>query len=58
MRGNFVQQVSRLLTTNDLVVLNGSVEQKTQLASLLGGIPEAIARNHPEVAMIIAYFPK
>jgi len=58
VRGNFVQQVSRLLKTNDLLVLNGSVEQKTQLVSLFGRIPEAIARNHPEVAMIIAYFPK
>ena len=58
VRGNFVQQVSRLLKPNDLLVLNGSVEQKNQLVSLFGRIPEAIARNHPEVAMIIAYFPK
>lgn len=57
MRGNFVQQVSRLLKTNDLLVLNGSVEQKTQLLSVLGRIPEAIAHTHPNVAMIIAYFP-
>ncbi|MBD6615976.1 cation:proton antiporter [Komarekiella sp. 'clone 1'] len=56
VRGNFVQQVSRLLKTNDLLVLNGSVEQK-QLLSVLGRIPEAIAHNHPEVAMIVAYFP-
>ncbi|WP_414543321.1 cation:proton antiporter [Nostoc sp. CCY0012] len=58
VRGNFVRQVSRLLTTNDLLVLNGTVEQKTQLFSLLGHAPEAIARSHPEVAMIIAYFPQ
>ncbi|MEA5516046.1 cation:proton antiporter [Nodularia sp. UHCC 0506] len=58
VRGNFVRQVSRLLKTNDLLVLNGTVEQKTQLFSLLGHAPEAIARSHPEVAMIIAYFPQ
>ncbi|KZL48370.1 cation:proton antiporter [Nodularia spumigena CS-588/02] len=58
VRGNFVRQVSRLLKSNDLLVLNGTVEQKTQLFSLLGHAPEAIARSHPEVAMIIAYFPQ
>ncbi|MEA5583584.1 cation:proton antiporter [Nodularia harveyana UHCC-0300] len=58
VRGNFVRQVSRLLKSNDLLVLNGTVEQKNQLFSLLGNAPEAIARNHPEVAMIIAYFPQ
>lgn len=57
VRGNFVRQVSRLLKTNDLLVLNGTVEQKNQLFSLLGHAPEAIARSHPQVAMIIAYFP-
>jgi Kef-type K+ transport system membrane component KefB/nucleotide-binding universal stress UspA family protein len=58
VRGNFVRQVSRLLKTNDLLLLNGAVEHKTQLFSLLGHAPEAIARNHPKVAMIIAYFPQ
>jgi Kef-type K+ transport system membrane component KefB/nucleotide-binding universal stress UspA family protein len=57
VRGNFVRQVSRLLKSNDLLVLNGSVDHKHQLFSLLGQAPEAIARNHPEVAMIIAHFP-
>ncbi|MEA5620556.1 cation:proton antiporter [Cronbergia sp. UHCC 0137] len=57
VRGNFVKQVSRLLKTNDLLLLNGSVEYTTQIFSLLGHDPEAIARNHPNLAMIIAYFP-
>ncbi|MDB9371818.1 cation:proton antiporter [Nodularia sphaerocarpa] len=57
VRGNFVRQVSRLLKNNDLLLLNGTVEHKNQLFSLLGHAPEAIARNHPQVAMIIAYFP-
>jgi nucleotide-binding universal stress UspA family protein len=57
VRGNFVRQVSRLLKTNDLLVLNGSVEHKHQIFSLLGQVPEAIAHNHPKVAMIIAHFP-
>ncbi|MBH8553421.1 cation:proton antiporter [Nostocaceae cyanobacterium CENA357] len=58
VRGNFVRQVSRLLKPNDILLLNGTVEHKHQLFSLLGHAPEAIARSHPEVAMIIAYFPK
>jgi Kef-type K+ transport system membrane component KefB/nucleotide-binding universal stress UspA family protein len=57
VRGNFVRQVSRLLKTDDLLLLNGSVEHKHQLFSLLGQVPEAIARNHPKLAMIVAYFP-
>ncbi|AUT03354.1 cation:proton antiporter [Nostoc sp. CENA543] len=57
VRGNFVRQVSRLLKTNDLLLLNGGVEHKTQLMALFGKAPEAIAHNHPEIAMIIAYFP-
>ncbi|MTJ10279.1 cation:proton antiporter [Anabaena sp. UHCC 0204] len=58
VRGNFVTEVSRLLNTNDLLLLNGSVAQKTQIFSLLGHVPEAIARNHPQLAMIIAYLPQ
>ncbi|AFY46304.1 Kef-type K+ transport system, membrane component [Nostoc sp. PCC 7524] len=58
VRGNFVRQVSRLLKSNDLLLLNGAVEHQGQLFSLFGNAPEAIARNHPEIAMIIAYFPQ
>jgi Kef-type K+ transport system membrane component KefB/nucleotide-binding universal stress UspA family protein len=57
VRGNFVRQVSRLLKPNDLLVLNGSVAHKTQLFSHIGKVPEAIAHSHPQVGMIIAYFP-
>lgn len=58
VRGNFVRQVSRLLKSNDLLLLNGAVEHQAQLLALFGNAPEAIARNHPEIAMIIAYFPQ
>ncbi|UKP00567.1 cation:proton antiporter domain-containing protein [Nostoc sp. UHCC 0870] len=58
VRGNFVRQVSRLLKSNDLLLLNGAVEHKNQLLVLFGKAPEAIARNHPEIAMIIGYFPQ
>lgn len=58
VRGNFVRQVSRLLKDNDLLLLNGTFEQKNQLFSLLGHAPEAIARSHPQAAIIIAYFPQ
>lgn len=58
VRGNFVRQVSRLLKSNDLLLLNGTVEHKAQFMALFGKAPEAIAHNHPEIAMIIAYFPQ
>ncbi|MBD2294163.1 cation:proton antiporter [Anabaena sphaerica FACHB-251] len=58
VRGNFVKEVSRLLKTNDLLLLNGSVAQKGQIFSLLGHVPEAIAHNHPKVAMMIVYLPQ
>ncbi|MBD2388616.1 cation:proton antiporter domain-containing protein [Cylindrospermum sp. FACHB-282] len=57
VRGNFVRQVSQLLKTNDLLLLNGAVEQKNQIFSLLGDVPEAIARTQSQVGMIIAYVP-
>ncbi|MBW4642802.1 MAG: cation:proton antiporter [Goleter apudmare HA4340-LM2] len=57
VRGNFVRQVSRLLKSNDLLLLYGNFDHKTQLLSLLGDAPEAIARSHPKIAMIVAYFP-
>ncbi|MBD2663372.1 hypothetical protein B6N60_03253 [Richelia sinica FACHB-800] len=57
VRGNFVRQVSQLLKPNDLLLFNGAVEHKNQIFSLLGSVPSAIARNHPQVGMIVAYFP-
>jgi hypothetical protein len=39
-------------------LLNGTVAQKSQIFSLLGHIPEAIAHHHPKVAMMILYFPQ
>ncbi|QYX32636.1 cation:proton antiporter domain-containing protein [Sphaerospermopsis torques-reginae] len=58
LQGNFVREVSRLLKPNDLLLLNGTVAQKSQIFSLLGHIPEAIAHHHPKVAMMILYFPQ
>jgi hypothetical protein len=39
-------------------LLNGGVKHKAQLMALFGKAPEAIAHNHPEIAMIIACFPR
>ncbi|MFM2061707.1 MAG: hypothetical protein RLZZ507_1377 [Cyanobacteriota bacterium] len=58
VRGSFVREVSRLLKPNNLLLLNGSVAQKGQIFSLLGHVHEAIAHNHPQVAMMIVYFPQ
>lgn len=53
-----MKEISRLLKPNDVLLLNGTVAQKNQIFSLLGHIPEAIAHNHPQVAMMIIHFPQ
>ncbi|WP_236612553.1 hypothetical protein [Picosynechococcus sp. NKBG15041c] len=56
--GNFVHEISKFLLPNDLLILAGVVAQKSQLLSLMDRSPELIARTHPKVGMIIAYFPE
>jgi Kef-type K+ transport system membrane component KefB/nucleotide-binding universal stress UspA family protein len=56
LRGNFVNQVSRLLTTDDLLVLIHAHPEGFG-SPTLGFAPEAIARQHSDVSIMIAYFP-
>lgn len=58
LRGNFVRKVSRMLKTDDLLVLTSGSHQY-QAFGLSGGLvePEAIVRAHPDVATIVAHFP-
>jgi Kef-type K+ transport system membrane component KefB/nucleotide-binding universal stress UspA family protein len=57
VRGNFVNQVSRILETDDLLVLTHHAHPELLGAPTLGVAPEAIARQHPDISIIIVYFP-
>ncbi len=57
VRGNFVAQVTRVLETDDLLVLTHNAHPERLGIPTLGVAPEAIARQHPEVSIIVAHFP-
>lgn len=58
VKGNFVSQVSQILETDDLLILTHDAHSERLGAPTLGVAPEAIARQHPETSIIIAYFPR
>ncbi|MEX0270775.1 cation:proton antiporter [Leptolyngbyaceae cyanobacterium UHCC 1019] len=57
IRGNFVHQVAQILEIDDLLVLTHNAYPKRLGAPVLGAEPEAIARQHPDISIIIAHFP-
>ncbi|NJR40400.1 MAG: universal stress protein [Leptolyngbyaceae cyanobacterium CSU_1_4] len=58
VRGNFVHQVAQILEIDDLLVLTHNAYPNRLGASVLGAEPEAIARQHPDISIIIAHFPR
>ncbi|MGC9524621.1 MAG: universal stress protein [Limnospira sp.] len=58
IRSNFVAKTSRMLKTNDLLILSSGTHQY-QSFGLFGALlePEAIVRVHPDVATIVVHFP-
>lgn len=58
VRGNFVAQVTRILETDDLLVLPHHAHVERRGVPTLGVAAEAIARQHPEVSIIVAHFPR
>jgi Kef-type K+ transport system membrane component KefB/nucleotide-binding universal stress UspA family protein len=58
VRGNFVSRVSQILETDDLLVLTHNAHPEFLGVPTLGIAPEAIARQHPDVSIIIAHFPR
>lgn len=56
--GNFVNQVSQILETDDLLVLTHEAHPEILGTPTLGMAPEAIARQHPHISIMIAYFPQ
>ncbi len=57
-RGNLVKKISRLLESDDLLILNAHT-QANSLLSLPHQLeePEAISRTNPDTSMIILHFP-
>ncbi|MBD1939424.1 cation:proton antiporter [Microcoleus sp. FACHB-68] len=57
VRGKFVSKVSRMLQTDDLLILTAGTNPHVFGMPALGVQPEAIARAHPEVSVIVVHFP-
>ena len=58
VQGNFVKQVSQRIHRNDLLVLEVNTHSKRMpRKSALGVAPEAIARSHADISILIVHFP-
>jgi len=58
IRGNFVNQVAQILERDDLLVITHNAHPERLNVPTLGVEPEAIARQHPDLSIIIAHFPR
>jgi Kef-type K+ transport system membrane component KefB/nucleotide-binding universal stress UspA family protein len=57
IQGNLVGKVSRMLQPEDLLIMTAGNQPERFGVSALGVAPEAIARLHPELCIIILHFP-
>ena len=58
-QGNFIKEVSQKLYKHDLLLLPvKTAEARIRSRSAVGTIPEAIARSHEEVSVVVIHFPK
>jgi Kef-type K+ transport system membrane component KefB/nucleotide-binding universal stress UspA family protein len=58
IRGNFINQVAKILEPDDLLVLTHNAHPELLGVPTLGIEPQAIARQHPDISIIIAHFPR
>lgn len=58
VKGNLVRQVSQILELDDLLMLTHHAHLESPGGPTLGAAPAAIARQHTNISMIIAYFPR
>jgi nucleotide-binding universal stress UspA family protein len=59
VQGNFVKVVSSKLQSQDLLILTVSTNPNPMLRRRAVGVePEAIARFHPELSIIVVHFPQ
>ena len=58
VQGNFIKEVSQKLYKNDLLLLPVKTsETMIRSRSAVGTIPEAIARSHENVSVVVIHFP-
>ena len=57
-QGNFIKEVSQRIHRNDLLLLPvKTAEGRVRNRSAVGTIPEAIARSHAEISVLVIHFP-
>ena len=58
-QGNFIKEVSQKIYKNDLLLLPvKTAETRIRSRSAVGTIPEAIARSHEDVSVVVIHFPQ
>ena len=57
--GHLPKRIAKRLSPNDLLMLevNTHKQRLTTRTSAIGVVPEAIARTHPDVSIIVAHYP-
>ncbi|WP_250123190.1 cation:proton antiporter [Chroococcidiopsis sp. CCMEE 29] len=58
VRGNFVGKVSKMLNPDDLLILTAGTHPERLGMPALGVEPEAIARTHTDISMLVVHFPR
>lgn len=58
VRGNFVGKVSKMLQPDDLLILTTGTHPERLGMPALGVEPEAIARTHKDISMLVIHFPR
>lgn len=57
-QGNFIREVSQKVYQNDLLLLSVKTpEARIRSRSAVGTIPEAIARSHDDISVVVIHFP-
>ena len=58
-QGNFIKEVSQKIYKNDLLLLPvQTTEARIRNRSAVGTIPEAIARSHDNISVVVIHFPQ
>ena len=58
LQGNFIKEVSQKIYKNDLLLFPvKTTEARLRKRSAVGTIPEAIARSHEDVSVVVIHFP-
>lgn len=57
VKGNLVKYIAQTLKPNDLLIFVFNTPPERFRVPALSFVPEAISRQHPHIALMIAYFP-